>query len=89
MCQGNMTASLGGAALFIPRYECDSPVAPSDFDRLISGYRLTQTPLLGNPCFTKTYPVPGADVEVEVSLRRVLVRSPIVDRRSQQALAAT
>ena len=25
-----------------------SPVAPSDFDRLVSGYRLTQTALLGD-----------------------------------------
>ena len=35
-----MTALLGEAALFIPGYECISPVAPSDFDHLISGYRL-------------------------------------------------
>ena len=33
------TALLGEAALFIPGYEYDSPVTPSDFDRLISGYR--------------------------------------------------
>ena len=43
VCQGNMTALLGEAALFIPRYEYNSPVAPSGFDRLVSGYRLTQT----------------------------------------------
>ena len=36
-----MTALLGEAAFFIPGYECNAPVAPSDFDRLISGYRLT------------------------------------------------
>ena len=29
-------------------YECDSPVAPTELDRLISGYRLTQTALLGD-----------------------------------------
>ena len=29
--------------------ECNSPVVPSDFDRLISGYRLIQTALLGDP----------------------------------------
>lgn len=40
-----MTALLGEAAIFIPGYECHSPVAPSDFDRLISGYRLTGGPL--------------------------------------------
>ena len=38
--------------LYIPGYECNSPVAPSDFERRMSGYRLTQTPLLWNPCFT-------------------------------------
>ena len=32
VCEGNMTALLGEAALFIPRYECNSPVAPSDFN---------------------------------------------------------
>ena len=37
------------AALFIPSYECNSPVAGSDFDRLIWGYRRTQTALLGDP----------------------------------------
>ena len=47
--QSNVTALLGEAALFIPGYECDSPVAPSDFDRLVSGYRLTQTALLWGP----------------------------------------
>ena len=36
----DMTALLGQAALLIPGYECYSPVAPSDFDRPISGYRL-------------------------------------------------
>ena len=35
-----MTALLGDAALFIPADECSSPVTPSDFDRLTSGYRL-------------------------------------------------
>ena len=41
----NTAGSLGEAALFISRYECNSPVAPSDFDRRISGCRLTQTAL--------------------------------------------
>ena len=40
----------GEAAQFAPGCECSSPVAPSDFDRLVSGYRLTQTALLGQPC---------------------------------------
>ena len=43
---------IGEVALFIPGYECNSAVAPSDFDRLVSGYRLTQTALLRNPCCT-------------------------------------
>ena len=38
--QINMIALLGEAALFLPGYECYSTVAPSDFDRLLSGYRL-------------------------------------------------
>ena len=46
VCPSNMTALLGGAALFIPSYECNSPIAPSNFDRLISGYRLIGGPLL-------------------------------------------
>lgn len=40
VCQGNLTGLLREAALFIPGYECNSPVAPGCFDRLISGYRL-------------------------------------------------
>ena len=44
-----MIALGGEAALFIPGYECDSPVAPSDFDRLIEGYPLAQTALLRDP----------------------------------------
>ena len=53
VCQSNMTALVGEAALLIPGHECSSPAAPSDFDRLISGYRLTPTTaLLGDPhCF--------------------------------------
>ena len=31
---------IGEAALFTPGYECHSPVTPSDFDRLVLGYRL-------------------------------------------------
>ena len=52
--ESNVTALSGVAALFIPGYERNSPDAPSDFDRLISGYRLiwgyriTQTALLGH-----------------------------------------
>ena len=43
-------------ALFSPGDECVSPVAPSDFGRLISGYRLTQTALLGDPyCIVNIY----------------------------------
>ena len=36
VCQSNMTALSGEASLFIPEYEGNSPVAPRDFDRLIS-----------------------------------------------------
>ena len=52
VCQSNMTALLSKAALFISRYECNSPVAPSDLDRLISEYRLAQTALVGDPYCT-------------------------------------
>ena len=38
-----MTALLREAATFTPGYECNSPVAPSDFNRLISVHRITQT----------------------------------------------
>ena len=40
VCQSNMTVLPGEAALFIPAYECNSPAAPSDVDRLISRYRV-------------------------------------------------
>ena len=33
MCPSNMTALLGKATLFIPGYGCNSPAAPSNFDR--------------------------------------------------------
>lgn len=61
VCQSNVTtALLGGAALLDPGYECNSPVASTDFDRLISGYcpihrqpisvlRYSQTALWGHP----------------------------------------
>ena len=40
VCQSNvMTALYRKAALAIPGYVCHSPVAPSGFDRLVSGYR--------------------------------------------------
>ena len=52
--QSSLTALLGEAALFVPGYECDSLliVAPSDFDRLISGYRLTQAAVVADPYCT-------------------------------------
>ena len=37
---------MGEATLFSPGYECNSPVAPSVFGRLISGYRLVGGPPL-------------------------------------------
>ena len=33
----------------MPGHECDSPVAPADVDRLVSGYGLAQTALLRDP----------------------------------------
>ena len=42
-----MTAVLREATLFNPGNECKPPAAASDFERLISGYRRTQTVLLG------------------------------------------
>ena len=42
VCKSNTTALLGEAAVFFPGYQCDSPAAPSHFDRLMSGYRVTQ-----------------------------------------------
>ena len=45
VCGSNMTALLREAAVFTPGYVCNSSVAPSDFDRLISGSRLTRTAL--------------------------------------------
>ena len=48
--ESNGTALLVEAALFIPGYEYDSPATPSDFDRLISGYRtLLRRPHWGTP----------------------------------------
>ena len=41
MCQSKISDRLiEEAALFLPGSECNYPVAPRDFDRLISGYRL-------------------------------------------------
>ena len=39
--------NLWKTALFVLGYECSPPVASSDFDRLVSGRRLTHTVLLG------------------------------------------
>ena len=46
VCQVNITVLLEEATLYIPGYECSSPVAPSEFDRFIWGYRLIGGPLL-------------------------------------------
>ena len=45
VCQSSMTDLLEEAASFFPGYECNSPVAPSGCDRVISGYRLVTGPL--------------------------------------------
>ena len=60
-----MTALWGEAALFIPGHECNSLliVAPSDFDRLIQGYRLTQTALSGDPYYCRIYFGRGLSVD--------------------------
>ena len=42
-CQTYLTALLGEAASLVPYVEFNSPVAPSNFDLLVSGHRLTQT----------------------------------------------
>ena len=41
MPEGTATALLGEAALFVllVGHECNSSVVPSDFDRLVSGYK--------------------------------------------------
>ena len=49
MCESSITALKGEAASSIPAHECDSAAASSDFDRLISGHRLTQTALSRDP----------------------------------------
>ena len=40
---------IGGSPPPYPGYECNSSVAPSGFDRLVSGHCLTQTALSGDP----------------------------------------
>ena len=62
MCQTNTGVLFGEAAALYPSNECKIPVAPSDFDRLISGCRLAQTVLLGDHSWLKktTVPVPVA-----------------------------
>ena len=63
-----MTAFLREGALFIPGYERSSPDAPSDFDRLISGYRLILGyrliggPLLQTAISTHRYQAPPVSV---------------------------
>ena len=54
--EGNMTALSAEAVLFVPGNQCNSPVAPGDFDRLLSEYcliweyRLVGGPLLCTAC---------------------------------------
>ena len=48
--QSKIAAFFGEAALLILGYERNSSVAPSDFDRLTSAYRLTQPAIFGY-CF--------------------------------------
>ena len=62
VCQSNMTALSGEAVLFTPGYERYSPLEASDFDRLVSGYRLIYVgmpPYWGTPTVTG---VPGPAV---------------------------
>ena len=51
VCENNTTVLLEeNALLFVPSYECNSQVSPSDFDHLGSGYRLTYSDRLdGGP----------------------------------------
>ena len=52
---------IGGSRRIHSRlFECFSLVAPSSFDRLVSGYRLTQSALLGDPYCT--WYIPAADI---------------------------
>ena len=58
--KANMTALLGGGGkppCLFRVYERNSSVAPSDFDRLVSGYHLTQTALLGGKSYCLLYVV--------------------------------
>ena len=67
-----MTALSGEPALFLPGSAFNSPIAPGDIDRLIPGYRLTQTAMLGDPYCT-----------VLSTLRaRLALVSPSIDRRA-------
>ena len=54
MCQSNMTALRRGTASLFPGYRCNSPVAPIDFDRLVSVYRLIQTVFLRDEIKART-----------------------------------
>ena len=67
VCHSNRTALSGEAALFIPGLECMHFLRslPSDFDRLISGYRLIQTASLENP------PVAPNDFDRLISVYRL------------------
>ena len=64
-----MTALSGEAALFIPGHECDFPVAPSGFDRLVSGYRLIY---MGIPHYWGTPTVERIGSEIPPSCQAVL-----------------
>ena len=74
VCQSNMAALSEGAALFIRGYDSNSAVAPSGFDRLVSGYRL---PLIrprqwGVKGRSKPSPYPAGEIS--------LLRGAIVNR---------
>ena len=49
VCESNMTALWGEATLFIPHYECNSPVARSECDRLVSAHRFYPDRLIEGP----------------------------------------
>ena len=64
---------IGEANVFLPGQERSSPVAPSDFDRVIPGHRLTQTALRGEPLVVDFFPASTTLQNKQIRLYQVFM----------------
>ena len=91
VCESNITASFffwgGGCALFSPGYERNSPVAPSDFDRHPSGYRLTRSALRSDTTLLY-YDSRSARSGVKTKRNTAAAKTAAITRRQPSCAAA-